>query len=155
MRRLFFALLLASALTGAFFLLQRTAAPAACTLGVRVIDGRTEAPLANATVVIAETGKRYPTGVDGTTGRIAIPFRPLAQSGEAAVPWTEATVLAYCDGYYPYALFHVCLSEGETRDNLTLYLFPNDGSMPDTPFVLVEAPPVEWSRALIEQHRPG
>lgn len=155
MRRLFAVLLLVSALTGAFFLLQKTAAPTSCSLNVRVIDARTETPLSGATIVVAETGKRYPTGEGGSTGRIPIPFEPLAQAGETAVPWTEATVLAYCEGYYPYALLHVCLSEGEARDNLTLYLFPNDGSMPDTPFVLVEAPPADWSRALIERHRPG
>ena len=64
-------------------------------------------------------------------------------------------MLAYCDGYYPYALFHVTLRSGEVRDGPRVYLFPDDGSMDDAPFVLVEAPPSDWAAALIQQFQAG
>lgn len=160
MRRLFAVLLLLGALCSAYFLLrgkppgeEAADGAAACALNVQVVDGRTEAPLAGASVVIAETGGRHTTGSDGRTGAIEMPYAPQAQSGMEEAPWSEATVLVYCEGYYAYALFHVALRQGEVRDGPRVYLFPDDGSMKDTPFVLVEAPPSDWSRALIERFR--
>lgn len=161
MRKTFPALLLVSALCCACFLLcgappgEPAVADTMCALDVQVVDGRTEAPLPGATVVIAETGGRYTTDSDGQTGAIELPYAPQSQSGEAEAPWSEATVLAYCDGYYPYALFHVTLRSGEVRDGPRVYLFPDDGSMGDAPFVLVEAPPSDWAAALIQQFQAG
>ena len=119
------------------------------SLDVQVVDGRTEAPLAGAAVVIAEAAGVHITGADGRTGPIAVP-----RVGAEQAPWREVTVLAYCDGYYPYALFHVALYPDRARSGPRVYLFPDDGSMDGTPFVLIEAPEADWARALIEQYRP-
>ena len=43
------------------------------SLDVQVVDGRTEAPLAGAAVVIAEAAGVHITGADGRTGPIAVP----------------------------------------------------------------------------------
>ena len=106
------------------------------SLDVQVVDGRTEAPLAGAAVVIA------------------VPRALRVRMGAEQAPWREVTVLAYCDGYYPYALFHVALYPDRARSGPRVYLFPDDGSMDGTPFVLIEAPEADWARALIEQYRP-
>lgn len=154
MRRIFGVLLLVSALVGAFFLLQDVFKPPSGTLNVQVVDGRTEQPLAGAVVVLPETDAKGVTGADGYTGPINVPYMPHAQSGMEEAPWCEVTVLVYCQGYYSYALFHVSLQKGEAREGPRVYLFPNDGSMGDTPFVIVEAPPTDWSRTLLDQYRP-
>lgn len=124
------------------------------TLDVQVVDGRTEAPLAGAAVVIAEAAGVHITGADGRTGPIAVPRALRVRMGAEQAPWREVTVLAYCDGYYPYALFHVALYPDRARSGPRVYLFPDDGSMDGTPFVLIEAPEADWARALIEQYRP-
>ena len=124
------------------------------SLDVQVVDGRTEAPLAGAAVVIAEAAGVHITGADGRTGPIAVPRALRVRMGAEQAPWREVTVLAYCDGYYPYALFHVALYPDRARSGPRVYLFPDDGSMDGTPFVLIEAPEADWARALIEQYRP-
>ena len=107
-----------------------------------------------AAVVIAEAAGVHITGADGRTGPIAVPRALRVRMGAEQAPWREVTVLAYCDGYYPYALFHVALYPDRARSGPRVYLFPDDGSMDGTPFVLIEAPEADWARALIEQYRP-
>jgi len=148
-----FLLLLPMLLLGICFLLLRDTQKA--ILSVRVVDGMTDTPLDGAEVVIAETGNRYPTDMDGLTERIAVPFIPEAIADTKRAPWREVTVLVYRDGYYTAALYHVSLAAGEVREGLTVRLFADDASMDDRPFVLIEAPPTDWSRALIERFKPS
>ncbi len=153
MRKAILGLLPACALA-AVLLVLRAGAGGACALDVQVVDGRTEAPLAGATVVIAELGEGFPTGTDGRTGRIDVPQATRVRIGAEDAPWREVTVIAYCEGYYAYALFHVALYPGQARNGPRVYLFPDDGSMEGTPFVLIESPPADWAGALIEQYHP-
>lgn len=124
------------------------------TLRVRVTDGWTDAPIANARVVIPECGVVADTDAAGETDRIEIPIRGdehflhiLPQD------WGTVTVLVYAEGYYSLALFHAHVTEDQARDPLPLSLFPNDGSL-KTPFSLVESPEPVWVEELLHRYGP-
>lgn len=124
------------------------------TLQVRVMDGRTLEPIPNALVVIPEADRREKTGRDGSTDRMEAAVIPDAQlNGILEVPWGEVTVLVYCDGYYPFALFHCQVLSGLDRDGPTVYLFPDDGSLSE-PFSLIESPNPGWVLSLLEKYDP-
>ena len=122
-------------------------------LNVRVLDGRTDAPISGAEVVIPETGKRYTTDEKGRTGTIPVPIaRDTRFDGICKKDWGEATLMIYHPGYYPYALLYVQLEAGKTRMGPDIYLFPEDGSM-DAPFLVIESPDSGWAARLIEKYQ--
>ena len=124
------------------------------TLCVQVLDGRTLAPVRGALVVIPEADKRETTDGDGRTAVIEAPVLKDARlDGIQPTPWGEVTVLVYCPGYYPYALFHCNVRAGLDRNGPTVYLFPDDGSLTE-PFSVIESPDPAWVQALIEKYEP-
>lgn len=124
------------------------------SINLTVLDGRTDEPLPHAVVVIPETGRTYKLDKKARTGRIEVPAAPDARFSDIhQKPWGEITVLVYCNGYYPLALFYLAVPEGAERDGPTLYLFPDDGSMHE-PFSLVEGPDASWVRELLAKYAP-
>lgn len=119
-----------------------------------VLDGRTDAPCRKALVVIPETGKTYALDSAARTEKIRVPvIRDARFDGILERDWGEVTVLVYCDGYYPLALFSLGVhADGKERE-ATLYLFPDDGSMAE-PFALSEGPESDWVRRLINEYAP-
>ena len=74
---------------------------------MRVVDGFTDAPLKNATVVIAETGESYLTDDSGKTQLIRLPIIEDARFADIAdKPWGEVTLLVYHKDYITYTLFY-------------------------------------------------
>ena len=129
-------------------------ADAAATIDVRVLDGRTDRPLKNAVVVIPELDRSYAVGRDGNTGRIDVDLvKTEPASKTLAESWREVTLLVYCEGYYPVALFHAAVWESRNRSGPTIYLFADDGSMRE-PFTLIESPPDDWAEALLNRYNP-
>ncbi len=129
-------------------------ADAAATIDVCVLDGRTDQPLKNAVVVIPELDRSFAVGRDGNTGRIDVDLAKTEPASKTlGESWREVTLLVYCEGYYPVALFHTPVWENRNRSGPTIYLFADDGSMRE-PFTLIESPPDDWARALLERYNP-
>ncbi len=84
-------------------------------LRVKVIDGRTMEPLADAEVVIIENNQRYHTGKDGLTPWIAAPvirsarYRLLANELHG-----QLTLISYKNGYRDSIHSGVKMNEGAT-----------------------------------------
>ena len=135
---------------------EKTAAvfsPAAAETGFlpKVIDGRTGFPIENAVIVIPETEKTYFTNADGTTEPILVPYSAESDY-DTILPknWCEVTLLAYAEGYAPYALFYLQLREDSLREGPTIMLFPGE----QDPFSVIEGPPESWVSELIDRFTP-
>lgn len=122
---------------------------------VRVVDGYTDAPLENATVVIAETGESYKTDASGKTQLIRLPIIVDTRfSGISDKPWGEVTLLVYHKDYITYTLFYTQIWKNETRNGPTIFMFPRDKNGTNEPFIVVEGPLSSWVNPLVEKFRP-
>ena len=117
----------------------------------RVTDGRTGLPIEDAVIVIPETGSSYRTDSEGKTEIIRIPYSEKSDY-DSILPknWCEVTLLAYADGYAPYALFYLQLQEDSLRDGPVVMLFPGE----QDPFSIIEGPPDWWVSELIKKFSP-
>lgn len=119
-----------------------------------VIDAHTEAPLEHAQVVVLETGKTYQTDATGHTPPIRV-----ATSSDAHFqnilpkPWSEVSLIAYCDGYTPYAVFYLQVYPGQTRNGPNLYLFSDSGENAP-PLSIIEGPDDAWVQELVRKYKP-
>lgn len=129
--------------------------PSYAQLQIQALDGQSNTPLPGVSVVIPETGKTYQTGEDGKTETITVPIiHDTHYQNMLAMPWGEITILAYKDGYIPYALFYVQVWENETRQGPNLLMFQEGATSSNQPFSLVEGPQRLWVNQLLEQYRP-
>lgn len=125
------------------------------TLTVEVLDGFTEEPLTNATVVIPEIKQTFQTDAQGKTTEIELPILEDTHfTSIQRMPWGEVTLLVYCDGYIPYALFHVAVWENQARQGPRVFMFPVGSKETDQPFTIVESPQRIWVEDLLEQFSP-
>ncbi len=125
------------------------------SISVTVRDGFSDNPLVGAQVVIPEWDLTCTTDENGSTGKIDIPIAADAHfDGFYPTTWGECTLLVYCEGYIPYALFHVTVWEQQARQGPNIYLFPEDSGKRDQPFIVVEAPPRLWVNGLLERYLP-
>ena len=117
----------------------------------KVIDGRTGLPIENAVIIIPETGETYQTDAHGKTPFIRIPYSAKTDF-DAIHPkdWCEVTLLAYAEGYAPYALFYLQLQKDSLREGPTVMLFPGE----QDPFSIIEGPPEPWVSELLEKFTP-
>jgi len=119
-----------------------------------VVDGYSEMPLENATVVIPETGERYVTDENGKTPVIEVPILEDTHfSSILKKPWGEITLLIYKEGYIEYALFHTQVWENQVRSGPKILLFPKDSEGSNEPFSLIEGPHRLWVNELVEKYR--
>ena len=117
-------------------------------------DGITNRPLKDAVVVIPENNQTYRPDADGMTERIQVmPETDSRWAQRLPQPYGEITLLVYCPGYYPLALFHFQLEPGTDRGRIPLYLFPDDGSLSE-PYALAEGPDTAWIKALLSHYQP-
>ncbi len=124
------------------------------TMTVRVYDALTGAALKNASVVVPEYDKSVKTGKNGSTGTLTLSVcRNAGLDALLPAGWGEITLLIYCEGYYPCAIFHVRVPEGGSRDGPYVYLLPDDGTLME-PYSLIEAPPQDWVSALLGKYAP-
>lgn len=141
-------------LAGVLLVCCRKRAPETGGVALRVMDGRTDEAVKRALVVVPEAGVRRYTDADGHTGRIEVPIlRDVRFDGIFKKDWGEITVLVYCEGYYPVALFFVQVQSNRDRAGPTVYLFPDDGRL-NSPYALIESPENEWVEALLGQFQP-
>lgn len=119
-----------------------------CSLCPTVVDGQTGKGIENAVIVIPETGARVTTDADGKTAPIRIPYQ-AQQSALKHKDWCEVTLLAYAEGYAPYALFYVQVWENAAREGPVVMLFPGTQTLS-----LIEAPPAQWVDAVMKKYSP-
>ena len=137
----------------AVFRTGQNAETAALTL--RVLEGYTESPIENATVVILETGKTYKTNENGLTDVIEVPvIRDTRYDAILEKPWGEVSLIVYKDGFVPYALFYLQVLAGQTREGVKILLFEQGRTDSGEPFSIIEGPNRVWVNQLVEMHRP-
>ena len=135
----------------AVFSMQHSESTSYASFSPKVIDGQTGLPVEDAVIVIPETNERYRTDADGMTGTIRVPYSAESDFDDLhPKTWCEITLLAYANGYAPYALFYLQLAENASREGPTVMLFPGD----QRPFSIIESPPDKWVSELIEKYRP-
>lgn len=118
---------------------------------VTVNDGFSDEPIEGAIVVIPELNQQFVTDKEGKTELIQIPInRDEHYSKLLKQDYGLTTVLVYCDGYIPYAIFYTHVENGTMRRGPNVWLFPEPGD----PFVLIEAPQNDWCKELLDMYRP-
>lgn len=115
-----------------------------------VKDAVTGEVIADATIVVAETGQAYATSADGTTEPIPCAASNLGED----YPYGTATLLVYADGYLDYALFNVQAAQGETRNGPDILLFEEGTGQSQAAVVLVESPERAYVDAMLAQLDP-
>ncbi len=128
---------------------------ATAKLTVRVLEGYTESPIADASVVVLETGKVYQTDSKGMTETIDVPvIRDKRYDAILEKPWGEITLIIYKDGFVPYALFYLQVIGGQTREGVKILLFEQGATESYAPFSIIEGPSRAWVDALVDMYRP-
>lgn len=137
----------------AVFRTSQSAETAALTLCV--LEGYTESPIENATVVILETGKTYKTNENGLTDVIEVPvIRDTRYDAILEKPWGEVSLIVYKDGFVPYALFYLQVLAGQTREGVKILLFEQGSTDSGEPFSIIEGPNRVWVNQLVKMYRP-
>jgi hypothetical protein len=132
-----------------------TASADTAKLTVRVLEGYTESPIANASVVVLETGKVYQTDNKGMTEIINVPvIRDNRYDAILEKPWGEVTLIIYKEGFVPYALFYLQVIGGQTREGVKILLFEQGDTESNEPFSIIEGPSRAWVDTLVEMYRP-
>ncbi|MEZ4357309.1 MAG: hypothetical protein R2876_01570 [Eubacteriales bacterium] len=125
------------------------------TVSFTVVDGYSETPIPLAKVYIIETGKYYTTDEDGNTPEISVPV-VLDDRFDSSItkPWGEINLIAYKDGYAPYALFYLEVTSATPRKNVKLLMFKEEELESGEPFSIIEGPNKLWVNKLIEKYAP-
>lgn len=123
-------------------------------MDVTVVDAYTLAPLPNATLVFPDSGTQATTDAAGRAQVFGLPIRRHPHQNRI-LPQAcgECTLLVYCEGYIPYALFYVQLQPGRIRGGPTVYLFPTYDGAPEV-ITIVESPTYDWAVGLAKKYRP-
>lgn len=125
-------------------------------LTVNVVEGYTESPIVDASVVVVETGNVYTTNSEGHTGVIEVPLvRDTRYDKILAKPWGEITLIIYKEGFMPYALFYLQVVGGQTREGVKILLFEQGITDSNEPFSIIEGPNRIWVDELIKMYQPA
>ena len=120
------------------------------SIQICVCDGFTEEPIANARVVIPETGDELYTDSNGLTNPLEVPYLTDEHYKHISPQdYGRITVIVYADGYIPYAIFFVHVHKNENR-LINTWLFEDDGT--SDPFVIIESPDTKWANELIRSY---
>ena len=122
---------------------------------LKVLDGSTKQPVANAAVVLPQTGQTFSTDANGQSPEISVPI--LADSrldNLQKQDWGGVCILVYADGYIPYALFDMQVEANKKRAGPTILVFKKGATQTDDPLNIVEAPERAWVNALVEKYQP-
>lgn len=124
-------------------------------LSVHVVEGYSETPIKDASVVIVETGEVYCTDENGHTQIIEVPaMRDTRYDDILQKPWGEITLIIYKEGFLPYALFYLQVLDGETREGVKILLFEQGVTSSEEPFSIIEGPNRIWVDELIKMYQP-
>lgn len=120
-----------------------------------VVDGFTEKPLEDATVVVLDTNKQYKTDKEGLTAAIEVPIVEDRRFNTIMPKtWGEINVVIYRQGYIPYALFYLEVFPDKTRKGVKILLFKEGEVSSSEPFSIIEGPNRIWVKEIIEKYRP-
>ncbi|MEG1547753.1 MAG: hypothetical protein RR232_01680 [Clostridia bacterium] len=119
------------------------------------VDAYTLAPIEGVTIVIPEYDLSITTNDAGIADATRLELR-VDKEHELLLSqfWGEITVLAYKDGYLPYALFYVHVFKQHMRSGPTLYMFPEGENSGVTCISVIESPEKEWTQQLLERYAP-
>lgn len=120
------------------------------SLQIRVLDAFSTSPIDHAHVLIAETGDEFITHEKGFTEAFSVPVYDYEGHLPLSQDWGELTIIVYAEGYLDLVLFHLAVYPDSLR-NVTLYLFPDDGSTDGAPISMIESPNDEWVKKLIDE----
>ncbi len=124
-------------------------------LSVYVVEGYTETPIKDASVVVVETGEIYQTDEKGMTQVIKVPCkRDTRYDDILQKPWGEITLIIYKEGFLPYALFYLQVLDGQTREGVKILLFEEGSTSSQEPFSIIEGPNRIWVDELIKMYQP-
>lgn len=124
-------------------------------LQVTVLDGFTDEPVKGAQVVIPEIDECLMTDEEGRTPEIDVPvIKDAHYETLSPAAYGRITILVYCEGYVPYALFYVHTREGELRRGPTTYLFKPDSAQSIPVISIIEGPDQDWAEKVVEKYRP-
>lgn len=115
-------------------------------LSVSAVDAYSLTPLEGASVLLPEFDMLEICDNDGNAVFSNVPCLRNEQLDRLLpVDFGQTTILCYCEGYQPYAMFYAEIKSGRMREGLTLYMFPeneNSGCM-------IESPPEKWVEELL------
>ena len=124
------------------------------SLRVQAVNAYTLEPIEGAYVVAVGCGKSAYTDALGFAYLSDMPLLPNAAfTGPISCAWGEANLLAYAEGYLPYALLHATVYYDTLRLGPTLYLFP-EGEAGVSVTTIIESPKEADMEKLIELYRP-
>ena len=119
---------------------------------VSAVDAYTLNPIEGVMVVLPDSGLSAVTGRDGTVLISGIPIEKDRQQNRLLeLHAGECTLLAYADGYLPYALLYMQVYPETIRKGPTLYMFPEGESSADI-ISVVETPEYSWIRELLAKY---
>ena len=125
------------------------------SLVARVLDVRNLSPIEGAVVVVPETGERYVTGTDGRTPVITVPLiKDVRFDKVSPKPWGEISLIAYKQGYLPYAVFYLQIHENQRRNGPNLYLIRPEDTAAKGAISIIEGPAQDWVQAIVEKYAP-
>lgn len=123
-------------------------------MDVSVVDAYTLEPLEGALLVFPDSGHSAKTDTLGRAQVFGLPIHKHREQNKILPqPYGECTLLAYREGYIPYALFYVQLQPGRIRSGPTIYLFPDYEGAPAA-ITIVESPTYDWAKGLVEKYKP-
>lgn len=124
-------------------------------LKVSVVDAYSNRPIADAKIILPEAGISSISDKNGAAFLYGVPLSQPSRL-ERIIPcdYGETTILAYAEGYLPFALFHVHVYEGRMRNGPVLYLFPKGTEEGTEVISMIESPAEEWVKRLLDHYAP-
>lgn len=124
-------------------------------LSLYVIDAYTLRPLADAVIVLPESGITGKTNARGMALISSIPVDTDAAFNRlTGAEYGEITMLIYAEGYLPCVWLKVHMFPSRIRSGSTVYMFPV-GSEEVKVTVFTEAPDEEMMLEFLRRHRPA
>ena len=109
-------------------------------ISLYVIDAYTLEPLANAAIVLPESGVAAETDARGVALLSCVPIDMKSDFMLlTGASYGEITMIIYADGYLPCVWLKVHVSPGRVRNGPTVYMFPENKESVDVT-VFTEAP---------------
>ena len=124
------------------------------SLRVKVMDAYTFAPIPFASVCLPEAEVRAVTNENGIAAFSGIPIINTVYGNMPKKDHGETTVLVYAQGYLPFALFNAQVFPKSVRNGPNVYLFPEGTEDGLNVVSMIESPPEEYVKQLLEQYTP-
>lgn len=121
----------------------------------QVVDGFSDEPVKDATVVLLDTGKEYITDDKGMTQPVEVPIIDDKRFNSIMPKtWGEVSAVIYKKGYVPYALFYLEVFPDKTRKGVKILIFKEGEITNDQPFSIIEGPNRIWVNDVIKKYTP-